>query len=152
MSDTAKDDVFTADDLQQAEHYGTLGPAYFAARRAAESLMAGVESEPLKRVLTKCADELTQGIYAYVEDGMRGDLERNLQGHIDNMVQRTVRALLTGDEWAMKQYPLAQYHDGEAIRAAVAKHGGEPLLMARIADLEKENVRLNESLRWSRER
>ena len=63
-------------------------------------------------------------------------------------MERTVTALLTGEAWAMQQYPMSQYHDGEAIRKAVAQHGGEPLLTARIADLEKEVARLTESLKW----
>lgn len=141
-------DVFTADELDESRSCASLGPAYFAARRISEALMAGVEAEPLKVVAKKCADAMTAAVYEYVEDQMRGDLELNLQGHINDMVKSTVRALLTGDAWAMRQYPLAQYHDGEAIRAAVAKHGGEPLLMLRIADLEKEVARLTESLRY----
>lgn len=73
-----------------------------------------------------------------------------LQAHIVNMCERTVRALLTGEEWAMKQYPLSKYHDGEAVRAAVAKHGGEPLLMMRIAELEATVKRLEDIQRTLR--
>lgn len=145
-------DVFTEADFVDAKQHEILGPAYFAARRVAEALMQGVESEPLAKVLRKCADDLTNGIYEYIEDGMRADLESNLQGHIRDMVERTVRALLTGEEWALNQYPLAKYHDGEQIRAAVAKHGGEPLLMMRIADLETEIGRLRESLKYAQGR
>jgi len=145
-------DVFTAKDLAEAESCETLGPAYFAARRAAEALMQGVESEPLTKIVKKCSDDLTQGLYEYVEEYLRSDLEQNLQGHIRDMVERTVRALLTGEEWALRQYPMARYHDGEAIRAAVAKHGGEPLLMQRIADLEQRVEELTQDLRFYRER
>ena len=146
------DDTFTLtdDDIAQAAGYESLGPAYFAAQRAVKTLMQGVESAPLTKIIKKCADDLTQGIYQYVEDEMRNDLELNLQGYIRNMVERTVHALLTGEEWAMKQYPLAKYHDGEAVRAAVAKHGGEPLLMLRIKELEA-HVERAESLRVCRE-
>lgn len=146
-----EDDVFTADDLQRGSgDHAILGPAYFAARRASEALMQGVESDPLKRVADKVTEDMRMALYTYVEDYMRGDLEINLQSHIQKMVERTVRALLTGESWAMTQYPLAKYHDGEAIRKAVAVHGGEPLLMARIADLEQEVTRLTEALRWAR--
>ena len=144
--------MFTDDDLKQAEHYEVLGPAYFAARRVAEQLMAGVESEPLKAVLKKCADDLTSGIYEYVEDQMRSDLERNLQGHIQDMVERTVRALLSGEEWAMRQYPLSHGYDAEKIRAAIAKHCGDRVLAARVAELEKTVERQAESLKWERDR
>ncbi len=46
----------------------------------------------------------------------------------------------------MRRYPYHAYGRGEEVRAAVAKHGGEPLLMARIADLEKEIERLRAEL------
>jgi nucleoid DNA-binding protein len=143
-------EVFNDKDLAGAARHEMLGPAYFAARRAAEALMQGVEDAPLKRVVDKVGEDMRQALYTYVEDYLRSDLEQNLQGHIRDMVERTVRALLTGEAWAIQQYPMAQYHDGEKIRGAVAKHGGEPLLMARIADLEKEVARLTESLRFAR--
>lgn len=146
------EDIFTADDLAQAAHYETLGPAYFAARRMADQLMAGTDVEPFKAVVKRVVDEIQEQVYDYAETHLRSDLESNLQGHMTRMVERTVQALLTGEPWALRQYPLSQNHDGETIRAAVAKHGGEPLLMARIADLEKENARLNESLKWYLER
>jgi hypothetical protein len=145
------DDVFTAEDLKQSDHYETLWPAYFAARRAAESLMGEHPSpEPLKKVADKMADELRTAIYQYFEDHMLSDLESNLQHHIRRMVEATVEALLTGKEWAMKQYPLGPYNRAEEIRAAVAKHGGDELQQKRIADLEKEVARLRESLEWAR--
>jgi hypothetical protein len=144
------DPIFTDEDLKQSEHYEVLGPAYFAARRIAEALMQGAEAEPLKKVADKVIDRVKTEVYEYVEWNLRSDLESNLQSHIVQFVDGTVEALLTGTEWAMKRYPFAQYQRGESIRAAVAKHGGEPLLMARIADLEKEIARLTESLKWAR--
>ena len=143
-------DPFVVEDFKDAERHDTLGPAYFAARRAAEALVQGVESEPLKKVVDKVTEDMRTALYAYVEDYMRDDMEQNLQHYIRDMVERTVRALLTGEQWALNQYPLAKYHDGEQIRIAVAKHGGEPLLMVRIADLEKHVASLTESLRFAR--
>ena len=142
------DPIFTDEDLQDAVRCPTLGPAYFAARRMAEALMAGTESSPFQSVAKKCVDDIQTAVYQYAEDYLRSDMESNLQHHMRDMVERTVTALLTGEAWAMQQYPMSQYHDGEAIRKAVAQHGGEPLLTARIADLEKEVARLTESLKW----
>lgn len=142
--------IFTEEDLRKAETAPTLGPAYFAARRMAEALMVGTESSPFEKVAKRCIDEIQTAVYQYAEDYLRDDMESNLQNYMCDMVERTVQALLTGEEWAMRQYPLSQFHDGEKIRAAVAKHGGEPLLMARITDLEKEVARLTESLQWYR--
>ena len=141
-------EVFTDDDLRRAATAPTLGPAYFASRRMAEALMEGCEPAPFAAVVKKCVDEIQTAVYQHAEDWMRSDMEDNLRLHMSQMVERTVTALLTGEEWAMRQYPLSQYHDGEKIREAVAKHGGDALLMARIADLEKEVARLNETLKW----
>ena len=52
----------------------------------------------------------------------------------------------------MQRYPLSTHYNGDDVRAAVAKHGAEPLLMARIVDLEKEVERLREHLKWAQER
>jgi hypothetical protein len=141
----------TTEDIAQAEHYESLGPGYFAARRIAERLMAGVEAEPLKKVAQKVVDDIQTAVYEYVEDHMRSDMESNLQGHLAGMVDDTVKALLAGETWAMNRYPLSKRYDAVDVRAACAKHGGEPLLMARIADLEKRVSELTESLRFERE-
>lgn len=141
----------TDDDVEQATNYQTLGPAYFAARRVAEGVMNGVEVEPLKKVATKVVDDIRDAVYEYVEDHMRSDMEANLQGHLVDMVDNTVSALLTGETWAMNRYPLSTRYNAVDVRAACAKHGGEPLLMARIADLEKRVTELTESLRFERE-
>lgn len=144
------EDIFTEEDITKAVHYETLSPAYFAARRASEALMQGVESEPLKKVADKVVEDVRTVLYAYIDGYMREDMEQNMQGYMTDMVDRTVQALLTGEQWALNQYPMAKYHDGEKIRESVARHGGDSLLMARIADLEKEVARLNESLRYAR--
>jgi hypothetical protein len=138
-------------DVQQAKNYEVLGPAYFAARRVAERVMQGVEAEPLQKVAAKVVDDIRDAVYGYVEDHMRSDMESNLQGYLTDMVDSTVKALLTGEEWAMNRYPLSKRYDAVDVRAACAKHGGEPLLMARIDDLEKRVGELAESLRFERE-
>ena len=143
--------MITTEDVEQAQGYETLGPAYFAARRVAESVMAGTEVEPLKKVAAKVVDEIRDAVYQYVEDHMRSDMESNLQGHLVDMVDSTVKALLTGEQWAMNRYPLSARYDAVDVRAACAKHGGDALLMARIADLEKRVTELSESLRFERE-
>jgi hypothetical protein len=68
------------------------------------------------------------------------------------MVDDTVRALLGGNEWALKRYALGARHDHGAIRAAVAKHIPAELQDARIADLEAEVDRLRKDLEWWRTR
>lgn len=140
-----------ADDITGHPGFESLGPAYYAARRMAEAVMQGSDESPFKAVADKCLDEIRGKVYDYVETHLLGDLEINIQGHVARMVDDTVQALLTGQAWAMERYPYHAYNRGEEVRAAVAKHGGDRLLMARIADLE-EAERLRESLRWARER
>ena len=142
--------AITPEDVAQSDGYETLGPGYFAARRIAEQLMAGVESDPFKKVAEKVTDDIRTAVYEYVEDHMRSDMESNLKSHIVDMVDSTVKALLTGEKWAMERYPLSTRYDAVDMRAACAKHGGEPLLMQRIADLEKEQERLRQHLEWAR--
>ena len=137
-------------DILEAAQYDVLGPAYFASRRMAEQIMVGVEPDAFQAVATKAADMVREQIYAYIEGHLLSDLEINIQGHVWHLVDDTVRALLSGDAWAMKRYPYASTIDGERIRATVATHGGDPLLLARIVDLEKENARLVESREWAR--
>ena len=146
MSDT----VFTDDDMKQAEGYDVLGPAYFAARRAAEALFAGDNAQPFRASVLKATELMRDELYQYVEDYIKGDLETNIGGHIKDMVDRTVQAILTGEEWALNLYPLSRYHDGEKIRAVVAAHCGESVLKMRVTELEDENKRLRESLEWAR--
>lgn len=144
--------IDAADVDKAANGFETLGPAYFAARRAAEALMANADTSPFQDVAKKAADDVRGQVYDYIEHYILSDLECNIQGHVTRMVDDTVCALLTGQAWAMDRYPYYAYSRGEEVRAAVAKHGGEKLLMARIADLEKEIERLRESLRWAQER
>ena len=133
----------TLDDIAKSEGYEILGPAYFAARRASEALFAGrtetVSTDPYKAMVDKTTKHIQEALYDYAENYIMGDLENNIASRVQAMVDDTVTALLSGDEWAMKRYPLGPYSDGEKIRAAVAKHAGESLLTMRIAELEKDN-------------
>jgi len=140
-------DSITDADITQAVNYETLGPAYFAARRMAEKVMQNADQQPFKDIVAKVVKDVQENLYEWVEDHLRNDLEANLQHYIANCVERTVQALLTGEEWAMKQYPLSTRWDGQLIRATVAHYGGEPLLVKRIEELEAEAVRREETIR-----
>ena len=146
--------AYSAEVTDEANKHPTLGAEYFDAREAAERFLAHWQTEHAEELATAIMKPVLDIVQEKVWDAFRDfllmDTEQNIQGYMRDMVERTVRALLTGEQWALKQYPMAQYHDGEKIREAVAKHGGEPLLMARIADLEKEVARLTESLRYAR--
>ena len=137
----------TEQDVAENKGHEALGPAYFTARRAAAALMQGATSQPFDVVVKKCGDDLTHALYEYLEVFVISDLQAALHDHIHRMVDNTVEALLTGQDWAMQRYPFADYDRGKDVREAVAKHGGEPLLMRRITDLEETVTRLKQVLR-----
>ena len=64
------------------------------------------------------------------------------------MVEGTVQALLTGEEWAMQRYPYCDYRDGPKIREKIAGHSGDEIARQRIIDLEREVARQRELLRY----
>jgi len=99
----ADEDVFTAEDLDQTRSCASLGPAYFAARRAAEVLFQGQPTDELKKVADKITDDLRVALYDYMEWSLMSDLESNIQGHVHRMVDSTIEALMNGNEWAMKR-------------------------------------------------
>ena len=145
-------DIITSGDIEQAERgYEVLGPAYFAARRIAEQVWQGSDEQPFKEVAKKAAEQVRNELYSYIESHILSDLEVNFQGALYRLVDDTVKALLEGQAWAMSRYPLSQRYDAVGLRAVVAKHGGEPLLMMRIADLETEVARLKADVKAERE-
>lgn len=146
------DITFTDDDIAQGVSYPSLGPEYFASRRFAEGVMAKFEADHLKPIIESIADQVRDKLWDDARDWLLSDTESNVQGAVREMVNGTVDALLTGKEWAMNRYPYADYSRGEEIRAAVAKHGGEELLMRRIADLEAEIAKRDETIRFLRDR
>ena len=129
----------------------SMGPQYHAARRLTDALMQQYSPENLCPILDKIAGQLRGMLWDDVRDWIIQDTEHNVAGRVREMVEQTVKALLTGDKWAMDNYPFADYEKGEKIRAAVAKHGGEALLMARIADLEKQVENLEKWREWDRQ-
>lgn len=153
-SDTRSDSVgqdgaltFTDDDIAVGP---VLGPEYRASLRWSEAVTATLDPEQIKPIIDKAADDLRDAIWTATVDHLLSDTEHNAAGAVRYMVEQTIQALLTGREWAMQRYPYADYAKGEEIRAAVAKHGGAKLLMRRIADLEAELAKKEETIQWMR--
>ncbi len=149
------EDIFTEHDLAEGLANPTLGPEYFAARSFMERTMRGFQDEhlkPLADAVTKTVtDQITEKVWEAVQDSLLIDAEYNVQNTIWRMVNETVKALLSGEKWAMTRYPLASRYDAERVRAAIAKHIPDELAQARIADLEAEIKRLQEQLEWRRQ-
>lgn len=146
------DAAFTAADLSEAEKYDGLGPAYFASRRVMEAVVEGLDAEHMTPVVKKASDELYDRLLETVQDHLWSNAEYNLQGKMYRMVDDCVKALLTGEGWALKRYALAGRYDCEKVREAVAAHIPRELQDARIADLEEDVKRLTSDLRFYRDR
>jgi hypothetical protein len=147
-------DGFTDDDIDFGHKHPILGPEYSAARSFMERFMMGWEDEHLKPLAEAVCKEVTDRIRDKVWDDFRDyllmDTETNATGAIREMVECSVRALLSGEKWALERYPFANRHDADKVRAAIAAHIPDEVAKARIADLEKEVAQLRESLEWAR--
>lgn len=139
--------TFTDEDIAIGP---VLGPEYRASQRFAEGVMADFQEEHLQPIIKMVADQVQDKLWDVARDWLLQDTETNVQGAVRDMVNQTVDALLTGKEWAMQRYPYADYSRGEKIRKAVAQHGGDELLMRRIADLEAEVAKQKETIDWLR--
>lgn len=139
--------TFTDEDIAVGP---VLGPEYRASQRFAEGVMKGFQDEHLQPLMKIIADEVQDKLWDVARDWLLQDTETNVHGAVRDMVEQTINALLTGKEWAMQRYPYADYSKGEEIRKAVAVHGGDELLMRRIADLETEVAKKEETIQWLR--
>lgn len=139
--------TFTNEDIATGP---VLGPEYRASQRFAEGVMKGFQDEHLQPLMKIIADEVQDKLWDVARDWLLQDTETNVHGAVRDMVEQTINALLTGKEWAMQRYPYADYTKGEEIRKAVAVHGGDELLMRRIADLEAEVAKKEETIQWLR--
>jgi hypothetical protein len=132
--------AFTDEELDFGADHSVLGPAYLAARDLAEKFMAPFEAEHFKPLIDKFASDFQDKLWSDLEASLLSDVESNLQGSLWRMVDGTINALLTGEQWALNRYAMAQarYGDAEKVRAAVAKHLADDLARERIADLESQ--------------
>jgi hypothetical protein len=139
---------FTKEELEFGSQYEALGPEYLGASKAAEEFMAKFEAEQFKPLVDKFIDEFRDRLWSDVNDFLIADTESNLHSAVRRMVEGTVQALLTGEEWAMQRYPYCDYRDGPKIRERIAGHSGDEIARQRIIDLEREVARQRELLRY----
>lgn len=142
--------MFTEEHMIEAERFKGLGPAYFCSRDVVERAMAGVQSTDFKPVLDGIVKQITDHVWEKMRDYLLSDTEMNLHGAMYHQVDDCVKALLTGERWALEHYVLGERYDHEAVRAAVAKHVPAELQAARVADLEEQVARLKKDLDFYR--
>lgn len=143
-------DTFTDEELAEATKWDTLGPEYFGARKAATEFMAKFEADQFKPMVDSFVGEFRDKLWSDITDFLLSDTESNLHMAVARMVKGTVEALLTGEEWALRRYPLAAEYDADKIRKAIAEHVGDEVARLRIEALEKEIEDLKQRLEWSR--
>lgn len=146
-----EDEVFTADDIEKGQD--VLGPEYFAGRRISERFMAQFKDEHFKPLAEEFAKVFRDKLWTDIADWLLVDTESNVHNEIARMVEGTVQAIITGQKWALNRYALAaRYGNGVELRAAIVKHVPAELMDARLRDLEAENAKLREDIRWFRDR
>ncbi|NDA94063.1 MAG: hypothetical protein EBX90_12430, partial [Betaproteobacteria bacterium] len=88
--------MITEEDVTGHPGFESLGPAYYAARRIAESVLNNSDAEhPFKQAADKATELIREALYDYVETHMLSDLEVNFQGHLYRLVDDTVSAILS---------------------------------------------------------
>lgn len=130
--------------LDEGAENPVLGPHYFAARAAVGKFLDGFNADAFEPIVKKAADDFYEKLLGAVQNYMMFDAQDNLQSEIWRGVDDSVKALLSGEDWALVRYALTDRYDGAKIRAAIAKLIPEELQMMRIAELEAENKRLQE--------
>ena len=140
--------MFTAKEIAQGDDAPSLGPEYFAARNAAERYMQHFEAEHMKPLVDEISKAVQERVWDDFKDWLLADTENNLQYEMRHMVEATVNMLLGGHKRQVGKYVLTDYGDGEKIRTSLAKLIPDEIAAKRIEDLEKENARLRESLRY----
>lgn len=128
--------------IDDAERHHGLGPNYFAARAEAERFMASFQAEHFAPMIKKMAEEFHTKMQEDLEDHLLSDVECNLHTKMWHQIDESVKALLSGEKWALTKYALGARYECDKIREAIARHIPAELQDARIADLEAEIERL----------
>lgn len=139
---------FTDDDKKLPRE---LMPQWDASYRLSENILESFNEDTFSGLIETLSNKFYEELNSKVNEFIISDQTLNIRYYISNMVEQTVTALLSGEEWAMKAYPFSDYSKGEKIRKAVAVHGNDELLLRRIKDLEEELKNTKEQLRWARQ-
>lgn len=126
--------------IEKSKDYSALGPSYFAASELCENFFSEWEPENLEGIAQKVAEEISGKIHNELRDFIwDGQLESSLQSKAYQMVDDTVKALLTGEKWAIDRYVMNdRYNDGAVLREKLARMIPQEIQDKRIADLEAQ--------------
>lgn len=146
------DTIFTEEMHKFAEDAPTLGAEYKAADEAAERFLAHWKEEHAERLAEEIMKPVLDAVKDRVWDAFRDwlliDAQYNAANVMDRMVEDSVRALIGGRQWANVKYIKPGAYRSDEVRATLAKMYADEIKDARIADLEAEVSRLQETLRF----
>lgn len=143
--------VITQDHIARSGD-SVLSPAYFSSREIVSQFMKSFSDENFAPLATEFSKLFYEKLNEDIQAWLLADTESNLHGWMYRQVDDCVKALLSGEKWALERYALSERYDGGVkIRAAVAQHIPSEIMDARIADLEAENEQLRNDLKWYRE-
>lgn len=148
--------TYSAEITKDAEQFPNLGAEYFAAREVAEGFLKHWQEEHAEQlaeaIMKPVLDAVQEKVWDAFRDYLLSDTETNAAGAMRDMVESSVRALIGGEKWANVKYISPTGYRTEKVRETLAKLYSDEIKDGRIADLEKEVARLNEQLRWHRDR
>lgn len=146
--------AYSAEITEQADKHPSLGAEYFAAREAAERFLEHWQEDHAAQlaeaIMKPVLDAVQEKVWDAFRDHLLSDSEYNAHLTMSRMVEDSVRALIGGERWANVKYIEYPYREGEKVRETLAKLYSDEIKDGRIADLEKEVARLQESLRYAR--
>lgn len=134
-----------------AEHPG-IEPEWTRGHVLAEQVMEKFKAEHFEPLAKLATDYVGDKLWDLLRDHLIQDTEENVAGYVRDRIESTVRALLTGEKWALDRYVLEarNYQHGQEIRAAIARLIPAELQAARVVDLEAQVAKLEEDLQQER--
>ena len=127
-----------------------LGEPYERASKKAAEMLEGFEPEMFSSIIDDAVKEFQNKLWDSVKDWLIDDTENNVQSHIWQTAERTIEAILGGNEWAIKRYVMGSNIAHEEIREALAEKLAPELIPARMADQQSKIEELRKSLEHAR--
>tara|TARA_R110000822_G_scaffold27507_4_gene82061 strand:+ start:491 stop:949 length:459 start_codon:yes stop_codon:yes gene_type:complete len=141
-------------DTAFAEEHSPLGAEYSAANRLSEVFLSEWTEEHAEGlaedVMRPIMDVIYDRVWGAFRDSLLSDTEMNIQSHMRDMVEKSVTALIGGQEWANIKYIKPGAYRSEDVRATLAKLYSDEIKDGRIADLEREVENLRQKISYMR--
>ncbi len=146
--------MITQEDIENAKDIEYLGPAYVASHRIVEAALEKLEPEAFKDIAKPFVDAVYEKIQNAVESSILFDAQYNISGQVKDAIDGAINALLSGEEWALRQYVTEERHNNMApkMRETIARLLPDHIMAARVADLEKQVERLKSQLDFAQGR